>query len=125
MIIEQRKHSRFLPVDNTFAALGRNFTKVGKVKDISLGGLSIEYIAGEDNRHDDSLVDIFLAEDSFHLYNIPCRIVSDIDLHVPHVNNMYTKHLTTKRCSVQFEELSDTFESQLKLFIDTYTTRVA
>ena len=30
MIIEQIKHSRFLLVDNTFAALGRNFTKDGK-----------------------------------------------------------------------------------------------
>ena len=125
MIIEQRKHSRFLPVDNTFAALGRNFTKVGKVKDISLGGLSIEYIAGDQDKHDDWLVDIFLTGDSFHLYNVPCRIVSDISLYIPHVKNIYTKLLTTKRCSIQFGDLSENYDSKLKLFIDTYTTRVS
>lgn len=59
MIIEQRRHLRFLPAENTFVALGRNFSKVGKVIDISLGGLAIEYIAGEGNTQDDSLVDIF------------------------------------------------------------------
>jgi hypothetical protein len=125
MIIEQRKHSRFLPVDNAFAALGRSFAKVGKIKDISLGGLSIEYIAGEGDKHDDSLVDIFLTGDLFHLYSIPCRVVSDIDLHIPHVNDMYLTLLTTKRCGIQFRELSKDDEYQLKLFIDTHTTRAA
>ena len=125
MIIEQRRHSRFLPVENTFAALGRNFTKVGKVIDISLGGLSIEYIAGEGNNHDDSLVDIFLTNDGFHLYNVPCSVVSDIELQVPHVNNMFVEFLTTKRCGIQFSEISKEDKNQLKLFIDTRTIRVA
>ena len=121
MIVEQRKHSRFLPHENTFAAVGREFTKVGRVKDISIGGLAIEYIAGEATSSDPSQVDIFLTGRTFHLYNLPCRLLYDIEIHVPHVNNRYVKILTTKRCGIQFKDLDDDELTQLLLYLDSYT----
>ena len=51
-MVERRKHARFFSPENAFAALGRNYTKVGKIKNISLGGLAFEYIAGEASHPD-------------------------------------------------------------------------
>ena len=59
---EQRKHDRFIPKENAFAALGRKYTRVGKIKDISVGGLAFEYIAGEESNNNASEIDIFLVE---------------------------------------------------------------
>lgn len=42
MNIDKRKYIRFLAQDDAFAALG--FSIVGKVKDISMGGLAFGYI---------------------------------------------------------------------------------
>lgn len=121
MAIERRKYSRFLPQENAFAALGRKYTRVGKISDISLGGLAFEYIVGEENHQGATEVDIFLVGDVFHLYNVPCKMVYDIEVHVPHVNNKFIKILTTKKCAVKFDYLAKDDKAQLELFIQTHT----
>ena len=70
MIVKQRKHIRLLPSENTFAVIGQKSTKTGKVKNISLGGLTIEYIAGKErnHKHKPTLVDIFMTENVFYIY---------------------------------------------------------
>ena len=47
-MIEQRRYARFFLEHDTFAALGHEYNKVGKVIDMSVGGLSFEYIVGKD-----------------------------------------------------------------------------
>jgi hypothetical protein len=119
--VEKRKHSRLAPPPNTFAALGRNYTRIGKVKDISLEGLAFEYIAGESTDSNSDNVDIFLFGNVFHLPNLFCKIVYDIQLYVPHVNNNLIETLTTKRCGIQFENLSEEDVVQLKLFLEAHS----
>jgi len=125
MAIERRKQVRFIPPVNTYAALGKNYSKVGTVKDISFEGLSFEYIGGELSNEDPSKIDIFLVGNVFHLYNVPCKIVYEIEVHVPHVNNMFIKVLTTKRCGIKFHQLNDDDLLQLKLFIESHAGKVA
>ena len=125
MKIEQRKYARFLPPAQAFAALGSKYTKVGKVKNISLGGLAFEYITGEEKDGNFSQVDIFLVGDVFHLYNVPCKMVYDIQIHVPHVNNTFIKKLTTKRCGIKFDELSKDAIIQLELFLEAHTQGIS
>ena len=48
MRTKQRKTIRFLVEDNIIVALRNGSTKIGKVKDISMGGLSFEHIYDED-----------------------------------------------------------------------------
>lgn len=117
-MIEHRRYSRHLPPVNTFAALGEEYAKVGKVKNISLGGLSFEYICGEDITQNSSQIDLFVVGNFFHLYNVPCKMIYDIQIHVPHVENHFTKILTTNRCGIQFKVLSDDVLVQLKLFLN-------
>jgi hypothetical protein len=125
MPVEHRKYARYLPQNNAFAALGSKYTRVGKIIDISLGGLAFDYISGEYSGQNSSRVDIFLVGNVFHLYNLPCKMVYDIKIHVPHVNNNFIKILTTKRCGVEFGELSDDNLAKLKLFLQINTTEPA
>jgi hypothetical protein len=125
MAVERRKYARYLSTENAFAALGREYTRVGKIKNIALGGLAFEYIVGEALNEDATEADIFLVGNVFHLHNIPCRIVYDFEVHVPHVNNSYVKILTTKRCGLQFKPDTDEIVRQLRLFIDAYADRIA
>lgn len=122
MRIERRKNLRLLPEENAFAAIGSRYARVGRIKDIGLGGLAMEYIVGADTKNNSSQVDIFLTGNGFHLYNLPCRLVYDIEIHVPNVNNQYVKILTTKRCGVQFKDLIEEDLAQLKLFIKMHST---
>ena len=125
MIVENRKHVRFLPQPNTFAALGKNYSRVGKVKNISLVGLSFEYLYGESTKKNSSKVDIFQVGDLFHLYNLPCRMVYDLEVSVPLVNNRYIKSLTTKRCGLEFTEISKEDLAQLRLFLQAHTLGIS
>ena len=114
---EQRKHDRLMAKENAFAALGRKYTRVGKIKNISMGGLAFEYIAGEAIHKDTSELDIFLVGTEFHLYRVPCKIIYNIDLHVPQINNHLVKMYTTKRCGVQFGRLTKDSKELLKFFL--------
>ena len=125
MIIEQRKYARFLPPSQAFAALGSTYTRVGKVKNISLGGLAFEYIIGEETNSNFSRIDIFLVGDVFHLYNVPCKMVYDIQIHVPYVNNTFIKKLTTKRCGIKFDGLSEDAITQLEFFLEAHTEGIS
>ena len=120
-MVERRKHTRFVTHKNSFAALGHNYIRVGRIKNIALGGLAFEYIVGDAIKEDATEIDIFLVGNVFHIHKIPCQIIYDFEVHVPHVNNSYIKILTTKRCGLQFESHNDEIINQLKLFLDAYT----
>jgi len=117
MNIERRRESRFLPVKNSFAALGCNYSKVGKIKDVGLSGLSFEYMAGENGDDDLTCVDIFMSGSVFHLSKVPCRIVYDKGIHVPCFSSKYVKALTTKRCGVKFGTINLKDFVRLELFL--------
>ena len=123
MAIERRQYVRYIPHSNAFAALGHKYSKVGKIKNIALGGLAFEYIAGDSSDENTSEADIFIVGNVFYLHNIPCRIVYDFDVHVPYVNSAYVKQLTTKRCGLKFGKLSKDTITQLILFLEAYTQK--
>jgi hypothetical protein len=125
LIVERREFQRYIPHENAFAAVGRDYSRVGKIKNIALGGLAFEYIVGLSPKEEATQADIFLVGNVFHLHNIPCRIIYDVEVHVPHVNNNYIKILTTKRCGLQFKSNSDEIITQLMIFIEAYSDRIA
>ena len=125
MGIGQRKNDRFVTHERAYAALGRESKKIGLIKDISMGGLSFEYIAGGSGQTDVSEVDIFLVGNMFQLYNIPCEIIYEIAVHSPHVDNVYSQTLTTKRCGLAFRNLRAEEKSKLKLFLQAYSDGLA
>ncbi len=120
MYIEQRKYVRFLPQDDTFAALRSGFKKVGKVNDISIKGLAFSYLSETVEKDPDPYsyqVDIFLSENKFHLSNVPCKIVYDVP------DSIYGKDygIMMHRCGLLFKELTSLQSELLESFINKHT----
>jgi hypothetical protein len=81
MQTERRRYVRYIPQDNAFAALGKRFTKTGKIKNISMDGLCFEYIVSlRTTSTDTASVEIFLIDKPFHIHGLPCRLVYDYEV---------------------------------------------
>jgi hypothetical protein len=122
MECEQRKYKRRLVKNNIFAALRGGFKKVGKIKDISIEGLGFSYLRQTgDTRSDDrdSQVDIFLPENGFHLFNIPCRIVYE----KTDVDSVEGFPVEMSRCGLYFGKLSEIQLDLLDFIITKHTVK--
>ncbi|MBM4278876.1 MAG: PilZ domain-containing protein [Deltaproteobacteria bacterium] len=116
----KRKYPRFSIEENVIVALQNGINRIGKVKDISLGGLSFEHIYEEDLMGGDSRKSLTVWINDVNLPKIPCRIVYDHPLQTPSEYDSFTIRLITKRCGIQFESLTDQQIAQLELFLKTY-----
>jgi hypothetical protein len=119
METECRKFTRFLVPENVYAALGPSFSKVGRIKDISIGGLVIEYLTDDDSVTGNSRVDIFIREEEFFLSKLPCKIVYDVP--IESFANPQASGLTRKRCGVQFYRLTSRLRKRLEGFLKVRT----
>jgi hypothetical protein len=119
---EKRKCKRLLMKDNVFAALRGGFRKVGKIDDISIDGIGFSYLKQTGNmraRDHDYLVDIFLPQNGFHLFNIPCRTVYE-KAGVFIVEGFPVK---LSRCGLHFGKLSDIQKNLLDFIIAKFTVK--
>ncbi|MDY6838110.1 MAG: PilZ domain-containing protein [Thermodesulfobacteriota bacterium] len=123
--MEKRKHIRLLAQDNAFAALGSRFTRVGRVKNISTGGLAFEYITNGESDEDHSQLDVFVSGKDFHLPKVPCKVIYDIPVQRSDVHRIFFQPFLTKQCGVEFKELPEDKSAQLSHFLDTHTVGVA
>jgi hypothetical protein len=114
METERRKFTRFLVSENVYAALGPSFSKVGRIKDISIGGLAMEYITDEDSNLKTSYVDVFIRGEEFYLSKLPCKIIYDVPLSSAGPQAL---GLTHKRCGVQFYRFTSGLTKRLEDFL--------
>jgi hypothetical protein len=121
METEQRKHTRFLVQENVIAALRNRSTRIGQVKDISLGGLSFEHIDEGDSNPNHPERSIFLLAEDVHVSKIPCRVVYDIPVSEPIESPPLITRFKTRRCGVQFVTLSEDQKAQLAFLLKTDT----
>jgi len=121
---EKRRFIRYQARDKVFAALGEKFSRVGKVTDISVGGLAFEYVGEPESSNDLTRIDIFVTTNGFHLSRIPCKRIYEIPS--PNSFEQYTptKDINVRRCGVKFGKLEDKQLSQLKNLIDNYASRI-
>jgi hypothetical protein len=126
MVSEPREYVRFLAKNNAYISLGRGFTRVGTIKDVSLGGVAFEYVIIEDldQKHTQQL-DIFVSGNGFNLSNVPCTIVYDISLGTLNSNYTFSTLIISKRCGVKFCEVTEEQTVQLKFFLENHTTGLA
>jgi len=114
--MERRKFIRFRTQDNAFAALRGDFTKVGKICDISLNGLAFRYLAEQMLEEEYAHVDIFLSENGFHLHHVPCGIIY-------HVKESSSNSISISwyRCGLSFKPLKKEVQNKLDCFLDNHT----
>ncbi len=122
MGLEKRQHRRFLVKDNAVVALENGETRVGGFRDISEGGSAFEYISDETlPMYGQVKSHIFLSGDKFRLSEIPCNIIYDKLINRPAGRTVFVPYVT-KRCGVQFGNLTKEQHAQLLYFIDTFNT---
>ncbi len=121
MGIEQRKTNRYVPRGNIFVACGNGDSRVGRLNDISRGGMAFEHITDTfDEIPQATYVRIFLSGEKFYLSEIPCRIVYDRPLD-PHM--LYPVSFVTRRCGLVFTKLSEKQAGLLDQFIEKHTRK--
>ena len=116
---ERRRHQRFNGKEGAYAALMRpdHSFDLGKIVDISKGGVCISYLATGEKKPDNTEIKIFGMNGHFiHLDRIRCDVVYDVQTD----ENMWTV-LVTKRCGVRFRELSDKHQVMLETFIQDFS----
>jgi hypothetical protein len=107
----------------TFAVLRPHFTNLGKVKDISRGGLVFEYIPRERQNAGSPEIDIFLSGERFYLPRIPSKIIYNIKI-VKEYQGV-TTGIEKRRCGLEFGELSEEQAAKLDFFLENHTTGTA
>ncbi len=113
---EKRKTARFIPKENTLAAFGSGLLKVGKVKDISWGGLSFEYLYNSETDPTGKHVDIWISGVKYALRDVPCKKVYDIRSAIDYENHPFVSTIMN-RCGLQFGTLSTDQSAKLSSFI--------
>jgi hypothetical protein len=118
---ERREKMRLRPRITTFVALRPEFVKLGKLTDISSGGLCFEYITKEDGvtASDGLEIDMFISGNGYYLPNVPCNLVYDVKIK----NGMtYTVGIMYRRCGLRFARLNETQMDQLEYYLIHHTT---
>jgi hypothetical protein len=116
-----RAYDRRIPLGNVYAALGRKYERMGKLIDLSLGGLAFEYITGVNSSLESSQINIFKVGEVFNLHNLPCRIVYDIPLPPVRDGIESLKRSRNRRCGVNFDNLLEESYVNLTLFLESHT----
>lgn len=105
LMIEQkcnnrRRFPRFATKCDVFIIFRPLFAPVATLKDISKGGVGLEYY-GEHDPSKAAEVDILCSSIHFYLSRVPCKVIYDIDLEKPTLIG-----IETRRCGLKFGKLS-------------------
>ena len=117
---EKRIFKRFKGKEGAFAAFIRpnELINMGQILDISMGGLCVRYLSTNENNNGCSEIKIFGSNDLFiHMAKIQCRIIYDRE--VPEGS---WEQISTRRCGVEFKNLSVKHLSMLQDFIDHFAS---
>ena len=115
---ERRKNQRFKAAYGAYAVLGPESSKLGQIKDISMGGLAFKYLADEARSNGADELDIIIRQDGFYIKSIPIQTVSDFEL--ARENALST--VPIRRQGVQFGELTSNQTSQLEFILKNHTS---
>jgi hypothetical protein len=121
MAKNDRRYIRFLAEENAFAVLGDDYSKVGKIKDISFGGLSFDYLNNDQpTSKGRSKISIFTVNDGFHLADVDCTVICDCQ--ADEIGQKLFGELHKTKCTVEFLSLSDNQKKLLDHFLKCHTT---
>jgi|SRR5208337_1263276 len=118
MFEDKRKFKRFKGKEGAFAAFIKpdEFLNMGQIRNISMGGLCVRYVSTHENHGECSAIKIFGSNDRFiYLQRVQCRIVYEHE-----VAEGSWEQIGTRRCGVEFENLSANHLSTLEEFIDHF-----
>jgi hypothetical protein len=114
---DRRRLRRWRVQDGAFVILSPSDAGVGRLIDISIEGLSFDYVTTQEPSGEPTELQIFVTDSPFRLYNIPCKTITDFKtFEIPQTQSH------KRRSGVQFGELTEGQKSQLEYFLQKYTT---
>ncbi|MDR3566485.1 MAG: PilZ domain-containing protein [Syntrophobacteraceae bacterium] len=119
MCEEKRKFKRFRVKEGAFAAFvtPNELIHMGRIQDIGMGGLCLRYLSMDTGGGGDhSSIKIFGSNERFiHLDKVRCRVAYDCE-----VPEGTWEQISTRRCGVEFENLSVKDKVLLEDFIGSF-----
>jgi len=116
MGIERREKERLVPGDTTFVALRPDFVNLGKILDISRGGLCFQYMTTGDMKlgAGSMEIDIFRTNNGYYVPSVPCKIVYERE--APRGESIFTG-MKNRRCGVKFGHLTREQTDMVELYL--------
>lgn len=113
----KRKGSRFKTKEGVYAAITSDYDIIGIIKDVSQGGLALQYSGNGKKLNGLLAMDIFSNDKRFYLKEILFETITDfyVDNQVPFST------IVLRQCCGKFVDLTDKQTSQLNHFIENYT----
>ena len=118
---ERRCHERVIPEKEVLAAIRPTFEKMGRVIDISGGGLSFEYsvLSDDPNENVNAEMELFMLNGQFYVHGIRCKVVYDAILSEQASPLANYKKTSKKRCGVQFTGLPEEQKKKIDDFLNS------
>ena len=121
MGVERRRFTRYVVREDEVDVLSRDLKVVGKLKNISRGGLACQYTAVNGTKADSEMVDILgRAPERFSLLSLNCRRVYDIA--TLNEDRTFTGTATRLR-GLQFKGLTEEQGERLAFLLENYVIR--
>ncbi len=117
---ERREEERFRPKKRTFVVFKPQFLKLGKVLDISAGGLCFQYLAKEDQLKDAPAIqaDIFMSDNGYYLPDVSCKMVWDTEAKE---KMTFPIGFQNRLCGLRFLKLTKEQQDKLEHFLQVHT----
>jgi len=128
---ERRQHERYRIKDDhmAYVAVRPKFSQIGRMKDISWGGLCFEYLLLNEiepfTAHESAVsIDIFIREKGFYLQGVKCRPAYDINWEDNDSSTPFNV-VAKRKCGLKFDELTEKQKNQIDVFMKLYTEGTA
>jgi len=119
MNAERREQKRFRPKKMTFIAFKPRFVKLGKILDISEGGLCFQYLAKDDQIGDTAVqADIFMSDNGYYLPDVACKMVWDTEAKE---KMTFPIGFQNRLCGLQFVSLTKDQRDKLEFYLQEHT----
>jgi hypothetical protein len=112
--VERRAHERYRVKDGIVAVPHAAAMRFGRIKDISMGGLTVRYFDEEEWNGKSFEVDLVMTDGNFSLDKVRISIKFDME------NSTETPYclLPERKCGLEFVDLSDHQYEKLRNFLD-------
>ncbi len=115
--VEKRKHPRCKVEKDMYVAIKDNTFQVGIIADISLDGLSFNYLEDIPLTLDQGDIDIFTSGKRFYIPNIPVKVIYK-NRQKP--NDEEFSFITINQCGVAFDRLNENQTTQIAALLDDH-----
>jgi hypothetical protein len=116
-VTERRKYKRFQVAKRALVVTRPYYTRMGRIMDVSMGGLSFSYLESRQTSQESFQLDVLSEDFSALVRELPFEIVSERHDETGPFSSGSTP---VKRCRVRFKGLTGQQKSGLQSFIEKH-----